>query len=410
MLFDMDLKRLQARFADLFLVLLALGLFVQLSGKVWLESGSARNTQVYILMLLPALLFAVNKVCSRERILPSISYLPWLGFIAWVALSAFWSVDSDSSALSLAKRGIYIACYLLAIFLLYVRSDMLLLGTLRVGVFVIAIGALATIIYQFGFLDKPLAYRAFRLDRLGVGDFANYGWPVAAGIFHGAIAVWALGFALDRNLSFKASLFWLVVFFVLVAYVLLTYTRGAWIALVIASVVSIIMHHTRRGWLFMAGGGVLSLGFVISFWSQIIFEFSERRLSGRGAIWDYFLHVMNGHWVVGHGLGTPFRYEWPNGWAVSPHAHSLYLQQIYDSGLVGLSLLMIGVALLSYSAWKHREHYWVKLAYPALIFALFAMLTDVERIFTRPGDYWTVFWLPVALLLAIQAHKVSGAK
>lgn len=395
------LRGVQIKWGSLLVVLLAIGLFIQISGKVWIASGSARNSQVYIWLLLPVLICLVSHVIARKKIVFPVCYLPWFVFLAWVALSSAWATGAEVSSISLAKRAGYITLYIVGVFLLYARSEKILRASLRGAFIVVAVGALASIVYQFGVLDRPLAYRAFRIDSLGWGKFADYGWPVAAGIFHGSIASWVLGFALDRRASFKAFLFWLCVFAVLAFYMLLTYARGAWIALVLASLLSVVFHNTRRGW-YLVGTGALILAFgAFIFWHEIIYEISERKLTGREAIWEYYLNVMNGHWAFGHGLGTPFKYAWSNGWAISPHAHSLYLQQVYDSGLVALALLILGVVSVIFFSWKVRENEWIKLAVPALLFALVSMLTDVERIFTRPGDYWTVFWLPVALLLAV---------
>lgn len=381
--------------------MLAIGLFIQLSGKVWIQSGSARNAQVYIWLLLPALIFILYKLIVRSKCVPSVHYIPWIFFLLWVGLSTLWATDSEKDAFSLAKRGLLIALYLQAIYLLMSYNEAFLKKALLAGVVMVAVGALVSIVYQFGILDKPLAYRAYRIDRSGIGNFANYGWPVVAGIFHGAIAIWALGVALDKRTVFKSVLFWLAIFMLLSLYVLLTYTRGAWFALLGGIMAVVILQNSRLGWWLLGIGTVLVLALVIKFWPQLVIEFQEKQLSGRGRIWSYYFEVMSNNWLVGHGLGTPFEYRRSNGIASSPHAHSLYLQQAYDSGIVSLALLGAGLLGLAHKAWKLRSNYWVRLAFPALVFALIAMLTDVERIFTRPGDYWTLFWLPVAILLAV---------
>lgn len=381
--------------------LLFVGFFIQLSGKVWIESSSARNTQVYIWLLLPVLIFAVVQLFFRRSVVLSWHYIPWGAFLFWVGLSTLWAVGADTHAFSLAKRGVLIALYILAAHVLMNLNELVLRRALMAGVGVIALGALASMVYQFGVLDRPLAYRAFRIDRLGFGDFANYGWPVAAGIFHGAIAIWALGFALEKHSSFQRSLFWFFVFTVLSFYVVFTYTRGAWIALTVGVLVVVVLQNSSRGWWSLAIGLAVIFSLVVLFWPQMVFEFEKRQLSGRGPIWAYYLKEMTGHWMIGHGLGTPFEYHWPSGEAISPHAHSLYLQQIYDSGVISLALFWGGLIGLLHKSWKLRTNYWVRLAFPSLVFSLVAMLTDVERIFTRPGDYWTVFWLPIAILLAV---------
>lgn len=184
-------------------------------------------------------------------------------------------------------------------------------------------------------------------------------------------------------------------------YVLLTYTRGAWFGVAASCLAVVILQNSRRGWLFFVGSAILAAIATFMWWDNLIFEVTKRQLSGRGPIWDYFFSTMPGHWLVGHGLGTPFNYVWPDRDLISPHAHSLYFQQVYDSGLISLALMAAGLLGVAYKALKLRKDKWVRLATPALIFALISMMTDVERVFTRPGDYWTVFWLPIAILLAV---------
>ncbi|WP_324816488.1 O-antigen ligase family protein [Pseudomonas putida] len=200
--------------------------------------------------------------------------------------------------------------------------------------------------------------------------------------------------------------FWFLIFGVLCVYVLLTYTRGAWIALAFSSLVVVLLRRTRRAWFVLSLAGTLLIVAIYLFWDALIFEVTTRQLSGRGPIWNYFFSQMPGYWLFGHGLGTEFKYVWPGREMISPHAHSLYLQQIYDSGLISVALLLLGLATLTYKSVICRRDPWVQLAFPALLFAVVAMFTDVERIFTRPGDYWTVLWLPVAIILAV-SHKVS---
>lgn len=387
---------------------LAIGFFIQFSGIVWLESGSARNSQTYIWLLLPALIYVLQKVGARNWHWPDAYYAPWILFLFWVGLTALWASDTETGPLNQIKRGLFIALFLVAINVLLNKREELFRRTLFAGIVVIALGALASLVYQFGWFDRPMAYRAFRIDRLGIGDFANYRWPVVAGVFHGAVATWVLGFVVNRRTDNRQAIFWLAVFAVLALYVVLTYTRGAWFGLLGSFLAVVVLQRTRRGWFLLA---LLMLGLLAAlfiWWDKWVFEVQHRQLSNRGQIWEFFFEVMPGHWLAGHGLGTPFQFVWPGGQVTSPHAHSLYLQQIYDSGLIALALLGAGLLGLCHKAWRLRDSPWVRLAFPALVFALIAMLTDVERIYTRPGLYWTVFWLPVAVLLAVP-HRAKQA-
>lgn len=384
-----------------FAFMMAVGLFVLVSGKVWFTSGSGRNTQIYIWLLFPALCLMLRCMFDRKASCADRYYLPWFAFVGWVALSVFWGPHTTADALNLAKRGLFLILFLLSIHFLLRLNATALRRALILAVLIVAVGALATLVYQFFWLDKPLGYRMFRLDRLGIGEFANYRFPVAAGIFHGALAVWAFGLAVDRDTRLRPAILWFLVFVTLAIFTFFTYARGAWIGMACGVTVAVLLQSTRRAY-WALGAGVVFVIAVSIIWSDYLMnELFKRQLSGRGPIWEYYFSVMPGHWLFGYGLGTPFEYRWSDGKNVSPHAHSLYLQQIYDSGLIAVVLLATGVVSLLLKVWSLRDNYWVRLALPALIFALIAMLTDVERIYTRPGDYWTVVWLPVAILLAV---------
>lgn len=390
-------------------LMMSFGLFVLVSGKVWFTSGSARNAQIYIWLLLPTLLLFVYYTFKKASGVIEKQYIPWIAFLIFVATSSYWGTQSGE-AFTFVKKGLLIFLFLLSIYFFMRINEPFFQRALLVAVLIVALGALATIFYQFFWLERPLGYREFRLDRLGIGEFANYRHPVAAGIFHGAIATWAFGAAVNKKSSFRAAILWFSVFSILALFVFFTYSRAAWIGLACALAVSTFLHNTKRAKYSLVLGVVIVTLAAFIWANYLMMELFHRKLSGRGPIWEYYFSIMPGHWLWGYGLGTPFEYHWPDPSIVSPHAHSLYLQQIYDSGIVSLALLGSGLLTLIRKSWKLRNNYWVRLAFPALVFSLVAMLTDVERIFTRPGDYWTVFWLPVAILLAIPKNSKDEPK
>lgn len=60
-------KPVSAKWQVIMLWALAIGLFIQISGRVWIVSGSARNAQVYLWLLLPALIFFYFYSFKRNR-------------------------------------------------------------------------------------------------------------------------------------------------------------------------------------------------------------------------------------------------------------------------------------------------------------------------------------------------------
>ncbi|MBF8748661.1 O-antigen ligase family protein [Pseudomonas monteilii] len=388
-------------------LVMSLGLFVLISGRVWIESSSARTSQVYILLLLPALVLTFFAVFKERRIAISIYAAPWLAFIGWVALSTTWAGLDLAEILNLAKRGLFLVLFLHSIDWLLRHCEAYIRRAIFCGVIVVALGALAILLYKVLWLSPKVGYRTFRLDRLGVGDFINYRYPLAAGLFHGAAATWAFSAMLDRRNSPLKSGLWFAVFAVLIVFVFFTYARSAWFGIVLAAGLSVLMTNSKKGWWIMGVGASSLLILTMVWWEYLLNEILNRKLSGRGPIWDYYFEIMPGNWLFGFGLGTPFEFHWADGKTVSPHAHSLFLQQAYDSGLIGLGLLLAGITSLGYLSWRLRSNHWIQLAAPALLFAITVMLTDVERIFTRPNDYWTIFWLPVAIILGSVRKEMS---
>lgn len=85
----------------------------------------------------------------------------------------------------------------------------------------------------------------FRLDRLGIGEFANYRFPVAAGIFHGALTAWAFGLASDRDTRWRTATLLFLVFVTFALFKFFTYARSAWIGVVCGATAAVILQNTR---------------------------------------------------------------------------------------------------------------------------------------------------------------------
>uniref|UniRef100_UPI003905ED8A hypothetical protein n=1 Tax=Pseudomonas defluvii TaxID=1876757 RepID=UPI003905ED8A len=93
-------------------LMMSFGLFVLVSGKVWFTSGSARNAQIYIWLLLPALLLFVYYSFRKASGLIEKQYIPWIAFLIFVATSSYWGTQSGE-ALTFVKKGFLIFLFLL---------------------------------------------------------------------------------------------------------------------------------------------------------------------------------------------------------------------------------------------------------------------------------------------------------
>lgn len=141
---------------------------------------------------------------------------------------------------------------------------------------------------------------------------------------------------------------------------ILTWSRGAWLGLILAFVVLLFMWHRRSLWLVFAG--ILSLPLLTSFLPQsIIYRFtsignlSDSSTSYRVYIWHSAVKMIKDNFVSGIGIGEG---AWDRlyplytymGVEAAPHSHNLYLQIWLELGVFGIAVFVIFIFLLFSSA------------------------------------------------------------
>ena len=150
---------------------------------------------------------------------------------------------------------------------------------------------------------------------------------------------------------------------------ILTWSRGAWLGLILAAIVLLFMWHRRALWLVFAG--ILSLPLLASILPQsIIYRFtsignlSDSSTSYRVYIWHSSVDMIKDNFLSGIGIGEG---AWDRlyplytymGVEAAPHSHNLYLQIWLELGVFGILAFMIFIFLLLSAA-----------------FTLFAALSD----------------------------------
>ena len=127
----------------------------------------------------------------------------------------------------------------------------------------------------------------------------------------------------------------------------LTFSRGAWLALLLAGAVYFIMLQPRL--LLLAPAALAGLYFVMP--ATVIQRFTsigdlaDRSTSYRVSIWRGSLRMLKDHWLHGIGPGsTAFNMIYPAysyDEIVAPHTHNLFLQFIADAGVTALVLFLL---------------------------------------------------------------------
>ncbi len=132
----------------------------------------------------------------------------------------------------------------------------------------------------------------------------------------------------------------------LVFCVVQTWSRGAWLGFVL-SVVSFLLILSRKTLPYIVlGGGAIAIGilmFTPNVYGRIlsISNLSESSVSYRISAWKGIFEMLRQNWLCGIGYGeAAFSAVYPafaySGTLAVKHAHSLYLQIVTESGVVGL--------------------------------------------------------------------------
>ena len=201
--------------------------------------------------------------------------------------------------------------------------------------------------------------------------------------------------------------FYLVSFAAMLLCLALTYSRGCYVAILVAGVIFLVM--LDRRFLILVLLGLLALPFVLP--ETILNRFlsigdmADSSTSYRVYIWMGSLAMLRRFWLSGIGPGTAaFNQVYPlyayNGIS-APHSHNLYLQVMVDAGICGL-ITFLAVMFLFFkrtcSALAQKPSRKTRIYLIAVISGVFGFL--VQSLF----DYtfynyrvMLVFWAVVAL-------------
>ncbi len=383
--------------------ILALGLFVQLTGLLFNNDGSRYATQMYLLLFVPALLLLLWRRLSLDtwRQAPG---LLLLGLLAWVVLSSLFNTDSGKAPAYWLKIVGLIVLYVFAVASL-VRHQKAFNGLLIAVAVLAVLFAWLTLYYQFGVLEKPLEYNKIRLDgrlsELGWRGLADLRHPVIAGLYYGVFAVLLTYLFVGLKVRVWQAALLALGMLGLLAYVLLTFSRGAWFSTAAGGFALLLLFSNTRSRSLIGGGCLLMLVIVYLFWPEIQHEL-ERGVSNRDLIWANWAERFPEFWSLGAGAGADFLFVFPGGWFSVRHAHSLYLQLWYEYGIVGIILFALLLLSLLWKGWQCRAQPLARLGVALLVYAMVAMVSDVYAIFHRPSPYWVLFWFPVGILLGVR--------
>mgnify|MGYP002738551998 CR=1 FL=1 len=284
-----------------------------------------------------------------------------------------------------------------------------------VVVFLFALLSLAVNYYDN---TLPLGYRKGGIYRSGVGQVADFGNTIVAGLYYSTGLLLAFYFYLTarNNLVFLLSV---IMVAVIAAYVFLTFARTSWLVAGVGLIVLMLSTYERelRGRFYFV---VFVLIALLSYYAltKLGYEVGVRGLTYRDQIWaESFLRIKESI-AFGHGLLSE------TGWIYidSPqkkvnNPHSLYLEILYQTGVVGLVLYLL---FLLRSLWLFfvavRRRVYGKtgaLFLSALIGVSAGMTVDIIGWINSPNYVWLWLWVPMACSFAFirglkRENAISG--
>ena len=350
---------------------------------------------------------------------------PWLvaavaGFLAWSAMSAFWSESRAAADTSTFRYGLDALLIPITFWAIRDRKQVVWIF----GVFVV--GTLLSVAWGITHGKTAGGVAAAQVGRLsGANLEANVlaALLIVCALFASALAVVQKRRPLGRGLAVLAACLALIALFG-------TFSRGGFVALGVVMLAGCVYAGKSRPAFIALVVGVVLVGavFLHNTTSTGVQRLTSTSTSGRADLWKIGLRMVKANPVLGVGSGN-YTVAEPHYLLVSageiqavafiigdPYpAHNMYLQVQVELGVVGLALflgiifLSVGAAAKAVKLFSARGDRSMEVLGRTLVLAIVAFLTAD---FFLSDQYDKQLWLLLAMgpvLLAIAQRSASAA-
>lgn len=358
---------------------LVVGMAVMPAGPSY-NPGKVYQYVLGLTLYLPALLLLLMRPASGRELWRQ-PLMPWaFALLGWGLLSLTWShaprpADEAGHVVSVV---FFLIAWQQGAALSVERIRSLLLGMSLV------LAMVAVVALVWSFLHPDLDGRA---SGFGVMDNPN----LAAGAM-GAALIWLWPWRFPPGALRIVK--WLSIA-VLALFMMLSYTRSGWGALLAGFLAMALCRGGRKAWISVGVALLVALVVVLLNLPLLL----ERGLSFRPQIFEQAWALFTQHPLRGLGIGSAFRFEIEG--EVFTHAHNLFSQVAIELGLVGL-LLWTGIWLaLGWRAWRHRHSTLGQVVLGLWVFGMVLVQFDQPHLIDSPRPGWLLTWLPLALSLSL---------
>lgn len=237
----------------------------------------------------------------------------------------------------------------------------------------------------------------------------DYGNPITAGLYLSFLVpfcLWSYFFEKNRYLS----VFYYFSFYLILAAIFLTFARTAWLASAVSIFVfliyALVYNKIKKMFLLILPLLLVSVYYLVNFLSYDM----SRGVRYRDQIWVEFISSIVGlkQWLFGKGLSAPVDFvklPWGN---FAVHSHSIYVETLYLTGLIGLFLMCSLLVLSLYGLFKNIKDNQSLLWFSVLASLSVAMFFDYSNLIYSPNVMWLWFWFPVSI--AVVCSSVNKIK
>ena len=368
------------------LLWLPVGMLVMPS-SISYNPGRLYQSTLAVTLYLPALIVGLRARAAVWRQCWSVpAFRVFLLLLAWALLSLTWTGARHPG--DEAGRVLSVLFYVLAWQGFAGRAPQRAERLLAVAALAMAACALG---YGVAFLVQAPGGDG-RIAARGVVATANY-----AAATMGAACVWLC------QLPWRAKRWQtvrLVALAALLFFIVLTQSRGVWLALALCAVLTPCWRRADRSAWFIAAA-VFAVMLVLL--CRPLPVLTARGASLRPQLFAQALELIGRHPWLGLGQGAPFRLEV----AGQPftHSHNVLTQTAIELGLPGLVLLAALWLRVAWSGWRHRDEPLGRVVLGAWVYASVALQFDMPQLLTSPRPGWLLVWLPFGLALGLAARE-----
>lgn len=190
-----------------------------------------------------------------------------------------------------------------------------------------------------------------------------------------------------------------------VVFVLLTGSRGPFLAMAAAVVCYLIQVRPRMVVSLAAIAGLLAAAAVLFMPELVSFVTANvNRDTYRLAIWQETLALVRLRPFIGYGAANV--HEFVNPWITFPH--SIYMSSLYYAGAIGLGLVLALLGYCGWRAWKIDDRAVRAFASALMVVPVVGGLTDVGQFIKSPSEVWYILWLPIVAVLGLSRRTRAG--